>query len=44
MSNDKEEISLENGETRIKLKTEIGVEGELSCLIVYSERRHIDYI
>ena len=49
MSNKKEEINKENvkiEETQITPKSEIGVEvkGELPCVLVYSEKKHVDYI
>ena len=34
----------ETGEKEVALKTEISIEREASCVLVYSERRHIDYI
>ena len=47
MSNKKEEISKENvniDEAQITPKSEIDIKGELPCVLVYSERKHVDYI
>ncbi|MCZ7402103.1 MAG: hypothetical protein O8C61_07760 [Candidatus Methanoperedens sp.] len=45
MSDEKEEVNnifTEKGET--KVKSENITEGELSCVIVYSDRKHVNYI
>ncbi|HHT9126660.1 MAG TPA: tetratricopeptide repeat protein [Candidatus Brocadiia bacterium] len=47
MPNKREEISkkyTETPELKATLKSEIAVEGELPCILVYSENKHVDYI
>ncbi|MGR3311514.1 MAG: tetratricopeptide repeat protein [Candidatus Brocadiales bacterium] len=47
MPNNKEEISkkyTKTPEVKATLKSEIAIEGELPCILVYSENKHVDYI
>ncbi|MFX0097485.1 MAG: hypothetical protein ACFE7E_06980 [Candidatus Hodarchaeota archaeon] len=35
---------MSSSRSRVDIETEITVEGELSCVIMYSEKRHVEYI